>query len=663
MASKKQNEEDQPDTSSKEDPGTSSSTPGRTPEDPENKMYPEKAKEETVEEAGLLKNIKKENEEDRKPEKWENMDKPQEEHSHHFQVSLNDGKDFYNITCREQRTVLEAIKSHLDDELSKMKPPCKDDNIIIQLGKSDKEYVIPTHFPCCLVDDGQSLIISTNEKIAEVLQQHYRILQQKDKYSVFYIDTIGGMNTKSKKIIRNNAVKDFKFLCVYGEKGMTVKKALERDGRFCDFGSFDLTDNDNKNSKFKYKSLVDEVDQKKLKICLPKQQGVKKERETLGVKTEEEKSQKHTAGVDNPQITSKTRKILDIASSSGKSVKKILDEEKNSADSKEIYDLLRQQFPDLKQWMESRFPGDSYQETLKLRKENFGKIQQSFSEVHRLEELLKMGKSVCKIIVTNVSQGTGFVLFDRFILTNAHLFDGRVSDKKLQDPISVYALFNYDKPEPVPDYFFFSAEKTFVDIDDDLDYAVLELKPEGQKSNLTTAENIKVPPGLLNRFGPLPKNGEACIIGHPAGEVKKIDPTCIIEPEKREQAVKDHYNTTLFTIQSIIQTAGPEGIEKIMTDTDKVTNNTFMYHGASGSPVFDGYCRVIGLHTAGFTYGFPGHEQSVIEYAQPVATIFQKFVRNLKKHVNNPMLKKVEDAAGKNKYLLDMLQVEPMEEV
>lgn len=613
--------------------------------------------------------IKKENEEDRKPETQEKMDKPQEEHSHLFKVSFDDGKVFYNITCREQRTVLEAIKSHLDDELSKMNPPCKDDNIIIQLGKNDKEYAIPTHFPCCLVDDGKYLIISSRSEKVEVVQQQHDTLQPEASYSVFYIDTIGGMNAKTKKIFRNNDVKVFKFLCVYGEKGMTVKEALERDGRFCDFGSFDLTDNDNKNSKFKYKFLVDEVDQKKLKICLPKQQGVKKERETLGVKTEEEKSQKHTAGVDNPQITSKTRKILDIASSSGKSVKKILDEEKNSADSKEIYDLLRQQFPDLKQWMESRFPGDSYEKTLEaLKKENFGKIQQSFSEVHRLEELLKMGKSVCKIIVTDVSQGTGFVLFDRFILTNAHLFDGRVSDKKLQDPISVYALFNYDKPEPVPDYFFFSAEKTFVDIDDDLDYAVLELKPEGQKSNPTTAENVKVPPGLMDRFGPLPKNGEACIIGHPAGEVKQIDPTCIIEPEKREQAVMDHLDKlkdSMFILEAA-QKLKKQGIYNIMRGgykAEKVaTYHTFMYHGASGSPVFDSCGQLVGLHTAGYTHTVLKQKDHVIELAHPLLTIFQKFVCNLKKYGNNQMLKKVEDAARKNKYLLDMLQDDPMEE-
>lgn len=39
---------------------------------------------------------------------------------------------------------------------------------------------------------------------------------------------------------------------------------------------------------------------------------------------------------------------------------------------------------------------------------------------------------------------------------------------------------------------------------------------------------------------PLPPNGKACIIGHPAGEVKQMDPTCIIETEKRGQAADDY---------------------------------------------------------------------------------------------------------------------------
>lgn len=79
--------------------------------------------------------------------------------------------------------------------------------------------------------------------------------------------------------------------------------------------------------------------------------------------------------------------------------------------------------------MESRFPGNSLQEAFNLGKENFGKIQESFSDIHKVKELLKLSKSVCLITGSSIKQGTGFVLFDNYVLTNAHLFEDWVQSK------------------------------------------------------------------------------------------------------------------------------------------------------------------------------------------------------------------------------------------
>ncbi|KAM4714489.1 serine protease FAM111A-like [Anableps anableps] len=560
-------------------------------------------------------------------------------HSHHFTVKFSptDRRE-YTIDCDQPRTVLDAIRCSLGTTETMVK--FLDENVVIQLGKEDRESVVPTHFPCSCVEDGESLILYNykTEKIEGGQGQHDKAIRPKDKYSVFYIDTVGGLKTKTKELFRSKIIKQFKYLCVYGEKGMTVEEALKQDGRFIDsLGEFKLSDNENPNLLTVRTQRVDGLHQKAFKIRLPLN---KRE------------------NVENP-----TTSILDVARVSGKSVKKVMEQPANSDKVDEIYELLRQQFPDLKKWMESRFPGDSYQKALNLRHEKFGKIQQSFSEVHRLEKLLKMGKSVCNVIVRNVSQGTGFVLFDRFILTSAHLFKGYVQEKELLDHITVSALFNYNEPEPETNYFWFDAEKRLVDIDDELDYAVLELSPEGHTYVPNTKpENIKVPPGLLNRFGPLPGNGEACLIGHPAGSVKKIDPTCIIEPEKREQAVNDHlakYKDSMFILQSVNEIKN-QGIGDIMMGGDKeekvATYNTFMYHGASGSPVVDAHGQIFGLHTGG--YGLKDH---VIEYAHPLLIIFERFVSNLKESGSDQMLEKVEEAVTVNRYLKDILHNEPME--
>ncbi|KAF1380925.1 hypothetical protein PFLUV_G00169130 [Perca fluviatilis] len=561
------------------------------------------------------------------------------EHLHRITVKFSTtGTTKYTIDCDHPRTVLEVIKS--TENYEKKVQNCSDENIVIQLGKA-RDSIVATHFPCTCIRSCQSLIVSGEPEKVEVTQdQLYKPIQSRDKYSVFYIDTVGGRYTKQKRLFRNNAVKDFKYLCVYGEKGMTVKEALKRDGRFIDeLDNFTLSDNADPDSITECTQKIDNLHKKQFKICLPRNK-----RESF------ERQQEYSGASNNSLQKCYTMPVVDVVQQRGISVRAAVEKGGNNVDIQEIYEKLRQQTPALRELMESRFPDDSYQKALNLRKENFGKIQQSFSEVHRVRKLLKLGESVCKVVVGDVCQGTGFVLFDNFILTNAHLFKDCVEGQKLKEGINVFALFNYENPEPHINYYYF--EKAQGDIcytEDELDYAVLELNLESQKSNHSTqTKKMKVPPGLLKIFGPMPRDGEACIIGHPAGGLKKMDPTFIIEKEKRVQAVHDHlhpYKESIVTLLSISHLLKDQGIENIMmggNKADKVgTYNTFMYHGSSGSPVFDAHGRVFGLHTAGYAYGFPNPNKSVIEFAQPLLTIFKHFVSTLKVSGKDKLLERV----------------------
>ncbi|XP_049895863.1 serine protease FAM111A-like [Epinephelus moara] len=570
------------------------------------------------------------------------------EHLHRFTMKFSptDSNEFA-IACDRPRTVLEAIKS--TENYSKKMRKCADENIVIQLGKEDKASIVATHFPCTCIREGESLIISCEPEIVEAAKdQLYNPIQSRDKYSVFYIDREGGLYTKQKKLFRNTAVKQFKYLVVYGEKGMTVKEALIRDGRFIDdLGVFELSDNDNPSCLTEYTQKVDILDQKEFKIRLPRSK-----------RTSDEKQQENS-GASNGSYKCDRTPVLDVVKQKGISVQTAV-AKADSNNTAEIYEKLRQQFPALKEWMEKRFPEKSYQTALNLKKENFGKIQHSFSEVHRVRKLLKLGDSVCKVVVEDVSEGTGFVLFDNFILTNAHLFKGCVEGQKLMEGTEVSVFFNYEDPMPYTNYSYFQLADSYICYSEgELDYAVLELKPEGQKFNQPAqTKQIKVPPGLLKIFGPMPPNGEACLIGHPAGGLKKMDPTCIIEKEKREQAVSDHlhpHKDSLFIVHSISHLLKKQGIDNIMMGGSRAENvatyNTFMYHGSSGSPVFDAHARVFGLHTAGYTYGFPNHTESVIEFAQPLLTIFKHFVSKLKETRDEKLLKRVEKEAKGNPHL------------
>ncbi|KAJ4921137.1 hypothetical protein JOQ06_024721 [Pogonophryne albipinna] len=581
-------------------------------------------------------------------------------HLHRFSVkfSPSDPKE-YTIDCVQPGTVLRAIKT-----CNKYNKQFPDENPVIQLGKKDREYAIATHFPCTGIWEDVCLILShEKENIEETQVQNEEPIQSEEMYSVFCIDTVGGENTLTKKFIRSNDFNRFKYLCVYGEKGreITVEDALRRDGRFIDdLGYFTLSDNTDSNKITECTQPVDNLHGKKFKLCLERNKKADREE----VKQRIDVIQKT---MENNKFSVKD--YVDRVRAENRSKGK-RGQSGSSVDNKEIYDLLRQQCPALKELMMNRFPDDSYQETLNLRKEDFGKIQQSFSDVHRVRELIKLGESVC-LICNAFQTGTGFVLFDNLILTNAHLFKDCVekntikSIKKLKDDIKVEVIFNFE--EKLKKYHYFQlAHRKILYCDDELDYAILQIEPVGQKYNPETKAltEKKVPPGLLERFGPMPKSGEACLIGHPDGGVKKLDPTSIIEIGNWEKGVKDQlkpYKDTAFIVH-IINEMKKEGIESIFVgNKDKArAYNTFMYHGSSGSPVCDAQCKVFGLHTSGYIYDYP-KPKSVIELAQPLLTIFAHFVSKLREHGDEDLLRRVQEEAKGNTDLENILNADSMD--
>ncbi|KAK5606874.1 hypothetical protein CRENBAI_014115 [Crenichthys baileyi] len=338
--------------------------------------------------------------------------------------------------------------------------------------------------------------------------------------------------------------------------------------------------------------------------------------------------------------------VSDVVSESGRGGPEAVGPRSCESQSQEISEA-----PHVNRWVERRFPGSCKLEH--LRNEDFH-LQEKWRSV--CEDI---GRSACKIVVHQVSQGTGFVLIDRIILTTAHLFRGCLDGNKLRDNISVSVIFELETRK-----ISYSVEKILFDVDEQLDYAVLVLRPEGERANQPSTLDIEVPPGLLRRFGPVPENGEVCIIGHPAGEEKTFENTFIIEAENRKIAVKDYlaqYKDQIFTKKSIKQIIANQGINEMMMGGMKaklvITYHSSMYEGASGSPVIDGHAGVIGLHTGGYGYGFPEITNSVMEFARALLTIYKTFLENLKKNGNKQLLERIRLEAPENIYL-KMLNVQ-----
>ncbi|KAL4008419.1 hypothetical protein ACER0C_002271 [Sarotherodon galilaeus] len=428
----------------------------------------------------------------------------------------------------------------------------------------------------------------------------------------------------------NKYKKMFEYLCVYGEKGITAAEALKRDGHFADdLGYFELVNIDDER-KTECTDIIDCLDNKKFQICFP--QGADMDVPIPG-------QQKPPHASNNAKRSGGMTSVLDVARQNGLSLKTAIKETGSSVDRKEVYDLLCRQYPHLKRWMESRFPKNSFQEALKYRKESFGKSRQPFTEIRSVMLLLELSESVCLISGSFIKQGTGFVLFDNFVLTNARLFDYWVKSNtpNWSEFVNVTVVFNFEDQESDRNNL---SAKVFIG-DDKLDYVILKLETE------------KVPPGLLKRFGPVPSDGEACVVGHPGGGVKKMSPTWVVEKERREHAENNDNLEDCEEFCSLCEIN--QQIKNDPYENIYVTYNTLMYHGSSGSPVFDAEGRVFGLHSGGFFYGFPNLSENVIEYAFPLLTIFESFVDNLKKDGYGEVLERVEEEAKGNPHLENII--------
>ncbi|XP_077097879.1 serine protease FAM111A [Siphateles boraxobius] len=262
--------------------------------------------------------------------------------------------------------------------------------------------------------------------------------------------------------------------------------------------------------------------------------------------------------------------------------------------SEEIAEILRDQCEDLWKTVKQREKLKNNSEVQKFFREEYHKSAENFLEVKKVRELLRLSDSVCQIRVGESPAGTGFLLFDRFILTNAHV----IGECDIFSTKTFTAVFGYEcleaketKHIPVKQLkaYFHGKDAS----GRHLDYALLELD---------SVNEIAECPKLLDSYSPNPPNrGQICIVGHPGEGVKKMDPCIIIERDNRLEAANKHISENKHLIHVMKEVCAEQKWD-FLAYKNQFTYDTCFFHGSSGSPVFDEHCKLIGIHTGGYKY-------------------------------------------------------------
>ncbi|KAL6474788.1 hypothetical protein MHYP_G00158280 [Metynnis hypsauchen] len=509
----------------------------------------------------------------------------------------------------------------------------KTKDIVIQRDVAPRAAVSP-HFPCHLLEDKEKLTIQYIQKQGDDATCTLSQRVKSGDLVTFNIKTQGGTNI-TKKIMKNTnmCVLD---VCVYAYKGERVCEALKWDGRFSDIILKPWNLNDiNEGCTVGKTSLVDNLDKRHFQIICSNAGPISQasnaqnaseckseEPESEDIPQENQDQAQKPPGSDTVEdIIKKTRENLNITIPETEQellyLKNLLEEGLKSACS---------QFQQVSEQLKKQ------KDIWTIFRKEYDKSAKSCTEVKTVKALMTLADSVCMIRVNTTISGTGFILFhiqasntpdstppkprQSFILTNAHVVMTAVESggRRLYDGISLTAEFEEWK-DGEKTLHTMKAKNELVAFKyspaEHLDFALLELEDSEEW----------LPDGLLTKYRPSPPRGGICIIGHPDGEDKKIDPTFIVEPQNQFNSVKTHIikNKELqpFMLKKCLE-------ENWTFDSSKITYNSCFFYGSSGSPVFDSLCNLIGIHSGGYSYtGHADETKSIIEFAYPLEPTFE----------------------------------------
>ncbi|XP_035035355.2 LOW QUALITY PROTEIN: serine protease FAM111A [Hippoglossus stenolepis] len=521
------------------------------------------------------------------------------------------------VSCNRAGTVEDSLKRNPQFQVIAKKNKGKE-LVLLRNGKP-----ICSHFPCSLIKD-ECLTVKFIKAVktpgeTAAGSAHVRRKGSSDEVVLFHVRMKGGEGVK--RIMKNpNLKKDVDEITIFAYKGETVKQALTRDARFLDM-------------VFKKRCVLstDEVDVNMSNLV-----------DDLGDKTYTIKQVKNLpdsqpSSLEDDYVQSAESQRPDAEENQDPSEQSVNDNTDTSGNtaaeqtplptSEKMRIHLSSQFENFmngKKTVPFRV-GDKTLPLKKILRVEYGKNAQTCTEVKTMKKLMGFSDSVCQVRINDGSMGSGFLLFDRFVLTNAHVVKGvyNESEKQLNNKVIVH--FSYESLNQTEREQDSVAEVEveevagFEYIEEMYDWALLKLKA-----------GVNLPNDLLNKCGYVNQSHGVCIIGHPDGGVKKIDPCLCIAPENRKQVVeksriKNKDNTILITERYF------EKWQYLFYSENVRTYKTSFYEGASGSPVFDKDCNVLAMHTGGYKYGDikTDTRKNVIEFGYSLSDIIERIIIQL----------------------------------